>query len=425
MTDNQTPVATFKAKAKHLHNILEKQHPGIKLAECLEALSKINGYRDWNTASALMQRPQGITDAQARLLEFSTKTIVPMLGEITAPYPGLARYSDQNCAKNYTDSRQRQVYEQTVIHSEEGQEDITFTFAYQIVLTEDSITVQDGVTELYFPPNALTTATKIVSAQLMGETLEPEIVRIWSEPAGYILRIRHHMLCCSLANPGKTIFNDPQATEYLKKRMTSAFRASNAILDAYKTLHGDWKNQAKIRRLQSAIWKELIGGPKYMAKTTEFHKVTIGGITFTGIMADGPYIKAGMHGQQLGVCSIVEHNYEKEKKIEDIIEEEAKTNKHLLVLPTSTKPDGYYIAKYGDMHQLSIPLTTLTKEQVRQLAKEFGIPFMDETMPKKDRFYSSPAFEGLKKWVRENPAYAKKLSKEDNPYLPEWYERAT
>lgn len=144
-------------------------------------------------------------------------------------------------------------------------------------------------------------------------------------------------------------------------------------------------------------------------KTEVFHTVTIGRIEFSGwISFNGPRISSNEGGSvNLGPCCI------------------------RYFAPAADRPGlaqstlGWYIVKYTS--EVRIPLRGFTEVDALQLSSEFGIPVRrnrpDQPYGWVD-FYASQAFEALKRWVSNHPRKAKRITKNNQDYLPGWYERA-
>lgn len=138
-----------------------------------------------------------------------------------------------------------------------------------------------------------------------------------------------------------------------------------------------------------------------------FHKATIGGLDFEGILsADGPYIlRMGVvaDGVALGFCCSL-------RKFQ----------------PDSpygrNQPDGWWLVKYGDQAHAFLP--DFTDEAAEALAKEFGIAIWGKNREdREDAFYASPSFQSLRVWVKRWPGLAKRFARYQT-YLPGWFENA-
>lgn len=142
-------------------------------------------------------------------------------------------------------------------------------------------------------------------------------------------------------------------------------------------------------------------------KSEIFHTANIGSIEFTGwISFDGPRISSNEGGSvNLGPCSI--RHFEPDVPRAGV-----------------ALRQGWYVVKYTS--EVKIPLRNFTEADAVQLSSEFGIPIRHHTSGQAmglTSFYLSPAFEGLKVWVRNHPRKAKQLSDLDG-YLPDWYDKA-
>lgn len=152
-----------------------------------------------------------------------------------------------------------------------------------------------------------------------------------------------------------------------------------------------------------------------------FHDVVIGGIRFLGVMSvDGPYISAEpLGGVALGVCSIA--FVAKDKAIDRTIP--AVKDRLAVTFYRDAGPKEWWLVKYSD--ETRIHLGTLSENERRQLADEFGIPISIHGAgnEKPGLFFTSPAFDSLTKWVEAHPKLAKRYSEYDT-YLSGWYEKA-
>lgn len=139
-------------------------------------------------------------------------------------------------------------------------------------------------------------------------------------------------------------------------------------------------------------------------KNRVFHSAKIGGHVFDAyIMEEGPVIvgKNG-HGADLGVSYL----------------------RYFVPMGVTRRAEGWWVAKYGN--DASLELEGFTRTQAIELSSEFGIPFWTPYTRETDplgAFCHGSAWEGLKSWVADHPALARKLSVEGTPYyLPFWLE---
>lgn len=142
-----------------------------------------------------------------------------------------------------------------------------------------------------------------------------------------------------------------------------------------------------------------------------FHQATIAGLTFEGIIsADGPYVSCQMGGGvALGVSGIRQFQPDREG--------------------TRWDPQfGWWVVKYRDEARIFLP--GFDQASARKLSDEFGLLLLDgyALYELSDRvrsvyFFTSPAWDALRRWVIKHPRIAKAHAAYD-PYLPSWYGRA-
>jgi hypothetical protein len=140
-----------------------------------------------------------------------------------------------------------------------------------------------------------------------------------------------------------------------------------------------------------------------------FHTATIGGCVFDAVILDtGPHISSRQGGGlALGVSIL-------------------RFFKPRYPYPERSE-EGWWIAKYGN--DALIELVGFNKDQVIELAEEFGIAFWAPSEHSTDSywmgaFYQGKAWDSLKNWVKVHPKLAKKLSHGAAYYLPYWYDIA-
>ena len=126
------------------------------------------------------------------------------------------------------------------------------------------------------------------------------------------------------------------------------------------------------------------------ANNRTFHEVLIGEHCFRGLMSPWAGVvlwdvkkKAAWH--EPGSCSI---------------------GRAVLV---ETPTGGWSVCKYGDPCQVHIDLPEFSEAQALQLAGEFGLPILRRGSAWKtaDRFYESPSYAGLIRWVGLHKRMAK------------------
>src|ERR1017187_3893720 len=124
-----------------------------------------------------------------------------------------------------------------------------------------------------------------------------------------------------------------------------------------------------------------------------FHKATIGGQCFIGVMHDeGPYLAWGGGADvPIGVAGLRHYLNSPEPRCERL-------------------PPGWWIVK--NHAELRMNLHFFADTDARKLSDEFGIVFMDKDLSptaRQDYFYTSPAWDGMRTWVCTHPRLACKV----------------
>ena len=137
-----------------------------------------------------------------------------------------------------------------------------------------------------------------------------------------------------------------------------------------------------------------------------FHKATIGGECFYGVLRDeGPYLVWGNGANvPIGVAGL--RYFLKPPEPETF-------SKRL--------QPGWWVVKNNN--ELRMDLHEFTDADARMLSSEFGIIFLDSDYSIKTRqeyFYTSPAWDGLRTWVCSHPRLA---SQATDDYLIGWHHR--
>ena len=139
-----------------------------------------------------------------------------------------------------------------------------------------------------------------------------------------------------------------------------------------------------------------------------FHRCSIGGIAFEGIVsADGPCLSSDTGGVALGVSGL----------------RQFQPTRSLRHRPAF----GWWVVKYRDEERVA--LAGFDHCAVRDLSDEFGLVILTERDPyvadhvRQDYFFTSPAWDALRRWVARHPRIAKAHAACD-PYLPGWHDRA-
>jgi hypothetical protein len=141
-----------------------------------------------------------------------------------------------------------------------------------------------------------------------------------------------------------------------------------------------------------------------------FHQVSIGGMTFEGIVSrDGPYLSCRMKGGvALGPSGLRYFQPDTWSAY-------------------CARPLSWWVVKYHSEARILLP--GFDRASVDRLAREFALPVVTEagrTLTDRERrevFLASPAGVALCQWVIGHPRLAKAHAACD-PYLPGWYDRA-
>lgn len=142
-----------------------------------------------------------------------------------------------------------------------------------------------------------------------------------------------------------------------------------------------------------------------------FYRARIAGITFEGtISADGPYIRASTgDGVALGVSAL--RHFQPEAVGSD-----------------RSPPAGWWVVKYYFEKRIFLP--DFGRADIQKLSDEFGLVLLVEGQDdptdciRRNYFFTSPAWDGLRQWVSKHHRIAKAPAGYER-YLPGWYGRAT
>ncbi len=141
-----------------------------------------------------------------------------------------------------------------------------------------------------------------------------------------------------------------------------------------------------------------------------FHQARIADIIFEGVVtASGLSVLCQTSGVALGVSGLRQFQPE-------------------VIGSRRPPPAGWWVVKYYAEERIFLP--DFDRAAIRDLSDEFGLVMLvdGETDPaeriRQDYFFTSPAWDGLRRWVTRHPRLAKACAADD-PYLPRWYEQAT
>ncbi len=141
-----------------------------------------------------------------------------------------------------------------------------------------------------------------------------------------------------------------------------------------------------------------------------FHEARIAGMMFEGVMTgSGPSLSCQMNGGvALGVCGLRRFQPE-------------------AIGTRRPPPAGWWVVKYHGEERIFLP--DFSAAAIRELSDEFGVVMLvdGQSYPservRQTYFFTSPAWNGLCRWVAAHPRLAKAASAFD-AYLPGWYRRA-
>ncbi|MDH3997447.1 MAG: glyoxalase superfamily protein [Desulfuromonadales bacterium] len=416
-----TPVEQARKKAKHLRSSLKHHAPEIKLGECLNIISKLDGERDWNAYAAKLKKIVPEEEQRQTLDGYINNTFLPLIVaaakrrqlEVTAEtdkietteYPWEAINKKQ---KSY--NRRLKLHVSPRIKHGEG-----VSCSLTLDVTSDSVCLRSAnhylSLDFYFPEEAIPALTRFLMSEKVCADDEPKLTRVghgrhYPEPA-FQFRANKHWIEDSTLDETIAVIKDPVVVRCFKKDIDRFFKCYSRAAKAYDALYGRWSNGRLLTRFEDALWKLNSDEPPYMSNQEMFYSVTIGALDLHGALHyRGPDIvgkdwRGRAKSSPLGACQIIS------------LEE-----------PVDDKPAGYYVAKYGDVWQAHLYLKGFTEADVDQLSAEFGIP-QGFTFEDEFAFYQTPAFDALCSWAVENAKFVKRVGKDGGRYLTDWHERVT
>ena len=398
-------VEDAKRKAKHLHSLLKPRVNDIKLGECFNIYAKIQGARDWNVLSAMLKQDNSDPDSTI-IDEFIKDTALPWISSLAAKHNLKVDANVSDIGDGDTFGRRKPVRSIPISIVPQWQQNGESYCEPRLEVSSTSIKLScDGIDiriNFLFPVEAFALATNLLrSDKTYGGDSEPQVIRCEHQGKTFYIFSINTLDASDSANRGLDIFTDKEMQHYFQKSLDDFLGRFARISKAFTSLSGKWGNKRFIEGFENALWKMNNDEPLYMAASNKFYSKTIAGTPlYAALGSTGPYIAGTGSSVEIGVCSIIylENDYDKH-------------------------PAGYYIAKYGDDSQVRIHLKDFTVEDLDKVTAEFGIPrgrySEDETS-----FYKTPAFNGLRAWMRNNPKYAKRVGRDGGRYLPDWFERA-
>lgn len=397
-------IVEVKKKAKHLQSILKSQLPAISHGECLNILSRLERERDWNSYCVRLKQTVSDVSSSHEIDSYVKNIAMPLVVSIAAKHHmkvvfDLSNVEDGKAKLNRPTPR-RFLMRIDPQHLDLGETycepflDVSMTsFRFGCDWFHTSL-------NFVFPNDAFSVAAHLFSGNKICGDSEPQITRYEiQQQQCYMLTVNTSSVSDTV-NHGLSIFTDQLTLKILTKELERFFAGYSRSVKAYSALQGKWGNKRLVTDFENALWKMNSDEPPYMAVSSRFYSTTIAGLSFHGeLYSAGPSIVGADGSLQIGVCSIIYLNDGDDEK-----------------------PEGYYIAKYGDSWQAEIHLKGFKEVDVDRITAEFGIPrgrFSEE----ETSFYQTPAFKGLCIWEANNPKHAKKVGKNGGRYLPDWYEQ--
>ena len=389
-------IAEAKKKAKHLRSILNPLLPEISLGACLNIFSRLERERDWNAYCAKLKQ-------RSQLDIYIIDTILPKIIAAAATHQ-MKAIADNTKIQDFKATNGKPILRRVPIRIEpkDQQEGETYSEVFLDVSMASLRLGSDWFNiglKFVFPSEAFSVLAGLLSGEKISNN-EPGITRYENhQKPCYILTVNTSGIS-DTSDPDLDIISDPMTQNVLEKGLERFFSGYCRAVKAYLALRGKWGNKKLVNDFENTLWKLNNDLPPYMSVSNEFYFTTIAGLKFScALGSTGPCIIGPDGSVELGVCSIVE--------VKDGGED---------------KPEGYYIAKYGDSWQTQIHLKNFSERDIKELTTKFGIPrgrFPEGTTS----FYQTPAFKALCYWTVEHPKVVKRIARNGGRYLPDWYEQ--
>lgn len=400
---SDSPLITqAKKKAKHLQSILKPRVPEISHGECLNIISRLEQERDWNSYLAKLKQAGGYHGDEVD--KYIIETALPLIASIAAKHK-MKIIADPSRIEDGEPRQRRQAPRRISIRIEPQDQQHGETYCEPFLdVTMTSVRFGSGWITLslnfIFPKEAFSVATQLLSGDKLSDDAEPRIIRFDTQQEQcYMLTVNTCGVSDSVDH-GLSILTDSKILTILQKGFDLFFASYSRAVKSFSALQGRWGNKKLMTDFENALWKMNRDDPPYMSVSNRFYSSTIAGLQFHGDLDRvGPYIVGPDGSVAIGACSII-HLEDGEEK----------------------KPEGYYIAKYGDSWQTKIHLKGFTESDIARLTAEFGIPrghYADD----RTVFYQTPAFNALCAWTEKNHKYAKRVGRNDGRYLADWYEQ--
>lgn len=447
--DLSPAVVSSKQYAKHLRNLLKPRLNDFSSLEAHNIIARLQGAKDWNTflarsgqgfgscfSSSAPSDPVTLSNLPifSELNNFLNKSVLPKIDEC-AESCGLKRSN----TRLTTPLDEAKVVEEhgypscTLMHGEyvpaieydlsiepivqtsnrtgsKQQAKGDCSFRGKLVITRHSVYIHRSDIYLGFPGDAGEMAFRIASDPRVdtGDLIEVLIQEPSSSsrfPVDINLQGAFGMwgdaTCLRLGR----IEADEETMSVLWADLLRHFVKLSQIFKAYKKYAGKWHNEEATATFITSMGDILTDEPRYRQVSQYFYEFTVKKLQFKlHLGSDGPHITCGMDGVQLDRAQIIH--------VDDLAE--------YMLRPDKQITSGWHIAKYGDAGQIRISLANFTEADVKKLCKELGA--IDNGLfqfNNHEGFERSHAFEGLKKWMRENPKFAREYKGKHS-----WYDAA-
>lgn len=427
-------IVASKKYAKHLGNLL-KPHVELSHSECLNIIARIQGAKNWNTYHACNGYGFGsnfVPTESNQMVAFDGLPVFDELNRLLRKtiLPTIREHAKANALEVLTVGSDGEEYgfpKMELIHGAHvpgieydvliepagGTRKADSTFHGKLILSRHSVSIHKSNLYLGFPAEAADVAFRIVRDKRMdtGDVINVEVAEPGSD-SPFPIAINLQGVFGSWSGSARTRLGDLTAdTEEMHHEMRLTWKEFaqklsqvSRIFNAYGRYAGKWKNETAVTKFLEAMGDILSGEPRYRQVSTCFYETTIKNKTFRIIVDDhGPYIICGKGGVELDSGEVIRVD-------EDFVDDHRKV-----------RSAGYHIAKYGNRFEIRISLEGFGTPEFRRLSKEVGARLFMQGTHAYDfhDFHKSKAFDGLKKWMIENPRFARELTGKH-----EWYDAA-
>lgn len=393
-------IVEAKKKAKHLQSMLSPRLPDIALGDCLNFVSRLERHKDWNSYCAKLKQ---LERERAEVDSYITETALPLIVKTAAKY-NMAVEADSTQIEDHQGSFRRAGTRRLPIWIQPIDNHCGDTYCECYL--EVSITSLLIGTDFFnlglsfvFPEDAFSEVAQVLSSSKISTDEEPRLTRCEiRQKQCYTITVNAGSIRDTTGH-GVTISQDPMVQKVLQNGIVRFFTGYDSAVKAFRKLQGRWGNKKLLMDFENALWKMKTNEPSYMATDSNFYSTTIAGQQIRAALGMyDPYIECDNGSVAIGVASIIYNEDGSEKR-----------------------PVGFYIAKYGSMHDAAIHLKGFSQTDVERVTAEFGVP-QGRFGERDTSFFDSPAFVGLCKWAEKNPQYAKRIGRKGGKYLPGWYD---